>query len=123
MDEINKTPGAEITPNPINSSGDNTPKPANGHTAESRPATRSITSKRVVIPDNLKRAAKPATPSTPAETSAPIAASSEPAPLPIDGQVSAPQDVTFTPNAVNQAPSEIASAFESEIQTEPRPAV
>ncbi|RIK15891.1 MAG: hypothetical protein DCC52_18240 [Chloroflexi bacterium] len=76
MDEINKTPGAETAPNPINSSGDNAPKPANGHTAESRPATRSIT----------------------------------------------PQDITYTPNTVNQASSEIASAFESETQAEPRPA-
>lgn len=122
MDEINKTPGAETAPNPINSSGDNAPKPANGHTAESRPATRSITSKRVVIPDNLKRAAKPATLSTPAEAGAPIAAPSEPTPLPIDGQASAPQDITYTPNTVNQASSEIASAFESETQAEPRPA-
>ena len=58
MDEINKPPGDETTPNQSKPAAQPSSTPTNAQPTESRPPARAITSKRVVIPADAKRAAK-----------------------------------------------------------------
>lgn len=57
MDEQNKQPGVEPTPPPSDSASKQS-KPAEAQTAGQSPSSRAITSKRIVIPADAKRAPK-----------------------------------------------------------------
>lgn len=91
MDELNKTPGTESTVNPSDSTGEQVADLGNGETPELRPPFRSITSKRVVIPADAKRAARRPVPA-PAVESAAAVDSAAPSPAPTEPSV--PSDET-----------------------------
>lgn len=73
MDEFNKTPAHEPVANQPEADSSQSKTPANGGPAMPPPAARSITSKRIVIPTEAKRAGKRASPTPSAADKAPDA--------------------------------------------------
>lgn len=124
MDELNKTPGTESTANPSDSTGEQVADLGNGATPELRPPSRSITSKRVVIPADAKRAARRPVPAAAVETAAPAPASTEPSVpsdetgMPAPEQVSA-QDISSTAIASAAAVERESPPVAPESETEP----
>lgn len=116
MDEMNKTPGEDLTVNQFEPGRDAHANQGDGH-AKSQPTTRSITSKRVIIPADAKRAAKRA---QSADSSAP-AISAETA-LETIAPTTVKPDVAATPiidTSENRAES-VAAPTE---RVEPHPAI
>jgi hypothetical protein len=99
MDELNQVPGAEPATNLSDSDGDTAVKPANGQPKKVQSTSRSITSKRVVIPADAKRAKRTAAATAPEQATV--------APVPTDIPASVSQDTAAAPS--DAAPALAAS--------------
>lgn len=137
MDEMNQAPGTEPNTNPSDSDRDTAANPANGQPKELQPTSRSITSKRVVIPADVKRTKRPTTATVSAQvavaaaaTDAASAVSQDTAPEPTDAVTESAASVAVassarpgdeTSNASTIEPAEPESEHAVSTETIPTP--